>query len=552
MIMRDMLSAGIAIYDEDPEMYRLAAHRFFAGLLPVRNWWYPGHGFHQGSAYNETRWVSDMFPLWIFDRLGAGNVYHPAQQFVPYEWIYRRRPDRQLLRSGDGYRRSPRLGALLTASYYGDGYLLANYLVDPGIDDTNKIWELLWRDPDLEARDFSDLPLSRYMGSPYGWMLARTGWTGEPVIAEMKVNVYNFINHQHLDAGTFQIYHKGPLAIDSGLYQGSTGGYGSPHDDSYNKRTIAHNSLLIYDPDEKFISGSGSERRNDGGQRLPNSWREAGLLADVLTRGYETGEVLGYGFGPDPHTPRYTYLKGDITKAYGAKVRQAQRSFVFLNLYEPAVPAAMVVFDRVVSSNPAFKKYWLLHTMEEPSIEGDRSVVALSERGWTGKLVNTTLLPPSAEIAKIGGPGKEFWVFGENFPNEPTSGNPLDYELGAWRLEISPPAEAETDLFLNVMQVTDTSSSAVHAVDKIEGKDVVGVQLAGRVALFSSTGRRLERPVSFTAKGEGDLEFLVTDLAGGTWQVRRDGRVLHPARVVTHDAGTLYFKGPAGEYSLRR
>ena len=36
-IMRDMLSAGIALYDEFPEMYDLAAGRFFREHLPVRN-----------------------------------------------------------------------------------------------------------------------------------------------------------------------------------------------------------------------------------------------------------------------------------------------------------------------------------------------------------------------------------------------------------------------------------------------------------------------------------------------------------------------------------
>ena len=42
-------------------------------------------------------------------------------------------------------------------------------------------------------------------------MVARTGWGPDAVIAEMKTNVYNFTNHQHLDAGAFQIYHKGAL-----------------------------------------------------------------------------------------------------------------------------------------------------------------------------------------------------------------------------------------------------------------------------------------------------------------------------------------------------
>lgn len=50
MIMRDMLSAGVAIYDEAPEMYRLAAGRFFREHLPARNWFYPGNAYHQGDS----------------------------------------------------------------------------------------------------------------------------------------------------------------------------------------------------------------------------------------------------------------------------------------------------------------------------------------------------------------------------------------------------------------------------------------------------------------------------------------------------------------------
>ena len=200
MIMRDMISAGIAIYDEYPEMYHLAAAHFFGEHLPVRNWWYPGHAFHQGSAYAETRFSSDLYPLWIFDRLGAGNVYHPAQQFVPYQWIYMKRPDGQLLRSGDGQSKPPRLRSLLCASYYGDGYVLADYLENPGIYGMNKLYEFLWRDPDLQPLPKTDLPLSRYMAFPYGWMVARSGWDQQSVICEMKVNIYNFINHQLTDS----------------------------------------------------------------------------------------------------------------------------------------------------------------------------------------------------------------------------------------------------------------------------------------------------------------------------------------------------------------
>jgi hypothetical protein len=70
--------------------------------------------------------------------------------------------------------------------------------------------------------------------------------------------------------------------------------------------------------------------------------------------------------------------------------------------------------------------------------------------------------------------------------------------------------------------------------------------------LPNPAGVRSAQPVSFTARGEGRLRFLVTDLAEGSWQVQRDGRVAIPAMTVTSDAGTLYFEGPEGNYSLLR
>jgi hypothetical protein len=557
MVMRDMLSAGVAIYDEFPEMYRVAAHRIFRYLAPARNWWYPGGAFHQGTSYSETRFSSDLYPLWIFDRMGAGNVYNPAQQFVPYQWIYMRRPDLQLLRSGDGQSRAPKLRSLLVASYYGDGYVLADYLKQPGVDPMSQLFELLWRDPDLKPREIADLPLARYMGFPYGWMVARTGWGNDSAIAEMKVNVYNFVNHQHLDAGAFQIYYKGPLAVDSGLYEGNDGGYGSPHHVNYAKRTIAHNTLLIYDPEEQSASRP-RELRNDGGQRLPNNWREPGTLEDLLNPadGYKTGEVLGQGFGPDPIRPAYAYLKGDITEAYSKKVRQVRRAFVFLNL-GGTTRAALIVFDRVVSANAAFKKYWLLHSMEQPAVVGNTSTISLSERGWTGKLVNTTLLPEAgnAEIEKVGGPGKEFWVFGQNFPNQIARGNPKDFEVGAWRVEISPAKASEEDLLLNVLQVMDRGVEKPLPVERLDAGAFVGVRLGDWAVFFNKSADRFAGPVSFSVGAPtsrpATLHCLVTDLAEGSWRVSRNGRVILPAASVTRDSGTLLFDAPAGSFELR-
>jgi heparin/heparan-sulfate lyase len=576
MILRDLLSAGIAAFDEHPEMYRIAARRIFGLHVPARNWWYPAHAFHQGPGYADARFASDMFALWIFDRMGAGNVFHPAQQFVPYEWIYLRRPDGGFVRSADGQNWPTRLGSLLCASYYGDGYILASYRKDPQADPANPLYQffwpdpghrppgildyslfqLLWSDPDLEPRPIADLPLSRYFGFPHGRMVARTGWDEQGVIAQMRVNLYNFTGHEHNDAGSFELYYKGPLAIHSGVYQGVTGGYNSAHHANYYKRTIAHNSLLIHDPAETFRTG-GRTLANDGGQRLPNHWQEPMRLDDLLDedKGYRTGAVLGQGFGPDRGRPEYTYLKGDITAAYGPKVREVKRSFVFLNLggSGPSPPAALVVFDRVVAADPASRKTWLLHTIEEPALAGGTATAALTSNGWGGKLVNTTVLPgpDDRRIDKVGGPGREFLVAGTNYPN---AARPPDPETGAWRVELSPMRPAEADLFLNVLQVMDRDAGRPLDVEAIGagGADVAGIRLADRVVVFNPAGTRAATPVSFEVRGEGMMKLLVTDLAAGTWQVWRDGRILIPAVPVSEDAGLADFHGPAGRYTLRR
>ena len=56
--------------------------------------------------------------------------------------------------------------------------------------------------------------------------------------------------HGHLDQNHFVIYHKGYLATESGADYTDTE---SPHYLNYYRRTIAHNSMLVFKKDEKFF-----------------------------------------------------------------------------------------------------------------------------------------------------------------------------------------------------------------------------------------------------------------------------------------------------------
>lgn len=566
MIMRDMLSAGIAIYDEYPQMYNLSAGRFFREHLPARNWLYNGHAYHQGDSYGPYRYGWDTFPLFIFDRLGAGNVYNPEQRGVPYFYLYATRPDGQRLRAGDTFMHSTRrgkpwgegIGTLLTASYYRDGVLLEQYERQGGNRNNEVLFEVLWRDTDLKPKSRNELPLSRYFGSPFGWMIARTSWDDNAVIAEMKINEYNFTNHQHLDAGAFQIYHKGSLAIDSGLYSGSSGQYGSPHCCNYSWRTIAHNSLLIYDPNERF--GRGDRYGNDGGQRLPNGRSEPRDLDTLLTKGYRTGRVLAHGSGPNPQSPDFTLLQGDLTQAYSDKVKQVRRSFVFLNLHDKKVPAALIVLDRIVSADPSYEKSWLLHTLEQPRRTATGTVVDRTEYDETGRLCLDVLLPSpeNAKIDLIGGPGREFWVFGTNYANEPAPGRRErgSYEVGKWRIQISPRKPAATDLLLNVLQVTDRNQAGHLPVRRFETTDRVGCVIEGSECNWVVLLRQDIAPSSQTIKVKTPMErpcrLLVTDMQPGAWRAQRSGEETTEQIIVTEELGTAWLDGPAGEWTLTK
>ena len=565
MVMRDMLSAAIAIYDEFPEMYNHVMTMLCRDYIPVRNYVYAGHNYHQGTSYANVRFSNDLFSLWILDRMGAGAVYDPAQQFVMYDFLYRRRPDGMVLPAGDvnpGIGGSYGLPAMLAYSYYKDPYLAYEYKRNTKIDNHCLIFDVLWRDYTIEPKSPETLPLTKYSGTPYGWMIARTGWDKNSVIAEMKINEHFVGNHQHMDGGAFQIYYKGPLAIDAGAYHGTSGGYNSAHNKNFFKRTVAHNSLLVFDPNEKFASWNygGTDKTefadNDGGQRMPGDrWETCRSFADLLSDEYTTGQVLAHGIGGDYMAPDYSYLSGDITKAYSDKVKEVKRSFVFLNLKSEKVPAAMVVFDKVVSKNAEFKKHWLLHSIEQPQVSENGIIIKRTKDGDSGMLSNTVLLPAkeNLDMQVIGGKGKEFWVNGTNYANAPQAGRPDPRnERGEWRVEVSPSAPANEDYFLNVIQVADNNCNELHKASLLKGENLVGAVIADRIVTFSKDGETINGKAEMDVQGNGTFKFVMTNMKPGTWQVKKDGKIFIAYKWVGAEDGVLSFEGGSGHYEFFR
>ena len=568
-VARDLLSCGIAAWDENPEIYRRAAGRIFAEIIPAQNFTYLSGYHHQGSSYGPYRFQWEIYTTLIFDRMGYPNVTNTLQSKMPYRWIYTRRPDGQLFRDGDDFLEATNTfkpywtfpDLVYLASYYKDPLLMGEairqgYILDFDIHSRfgrTAVYDLLMIDPSVSP-DFNlaSLPLTNYFPYPFGGMVARTGWdngsSSGTAVAEMKIVERHYANHEHLDAGSFQLYYKGPLAIESGIYAGTEGAYGCDHFTNYYQRTIAHNCMLVYRPDEIFTWHK-RPVANDGGQRFPGGGAEPSVIDVVLSEEYKKGEVQAFDFGPDPTKPDYSYLKGDITQAYTDKVKDHQRAFVFLNLNNAKVPAALIVYDYIVSSDKDYKKTWLLHCVQEPVFSGNSCTVVRNEKGYHGKLVNTVLLPlpQNTILEKVGGPGNEYNVGGIHYPQRIRNENNVA-DGAAWRVELSPKTPAETDVFLNVMQVTDAGNTQLLPVVKVETGQMTGLQIGDRIVLFSKNSHPAGHPVSLTIKGSGIFKVLITDLEKGYWEITGP----QSPGIIRNDQNLVYFQAPAGTYTITK
>ncbi|MBN2289554.1 MAG: hypothetical protein JXQ83_09505, partial [Candidatus Glassbacteria bacterium] len=238
------------------------------------------------------------------------------------------------------------------------------------------------------------------------------------------------------------------------------------HRPNYFARTIAHNTVLVYDPEEKFDYG---KVVNDGGQVWPTSTRQAGR--EIEGSQWDKGDITAF------ETNRwYSYVCGDATSAYSpAKLELFTRQFLHIQ------PDVFVIFDRVAATDPGFQKYWLLHTVNEPELEG--TLAGVRER--EGRLFCKTVLPEQARVRKVGGPGHEFEVFGRNYPPALTY-YPLESgeEWGSWRIEVLPTESSKEHFFLHFLIAGDRSLDGIPEISPESEENRAGISFAYQEKLY--------------------------------------------------------------------
>lgn len=301
-----------------------------------------------------------------------------------------------------------------------------------------------------EAFEPASLPTARHFEN-MGQIIMRSG-TGSADTYCMFSCGGILDQHRHYDALNFVIYKKGFLALDSGTrYKEFDNG---EHLANYYAQTVAHNCVVINQPDEP-------PARYWGGTVVGNHGSQHEQLGSEV-KAFETNE-------------NYVYVAGDATTCYrhgqkdlGEKAELVTRQIVFV------IPNHFVIFDRVVSTNAAYRKDWLLHTANEPQIS--ESVVRAQHRN--GRMFCRTMLPETASIKTVGGPGREFLAAGRNWE---IVAEGLDQEnlamIGRWRVEVTPDAPRRRDVFLHVIEVGGRSMQRMRNVELVQWDDACGVRL---------------------------------------------------------------------------
>ena len=527
-IMRDLLTMSIALYDVDPEPYRYCSWRVLEQLVPMRRWEYDSPRHNQGINYGNYRVQFEYYSDFLFHRMSGQRVFDANLGQLPLYFLAMRVPNGQAFADGDCYNRgilqyAP--AALIMAAYCGEqardqaqeqlkeaesakttgpaaatqlpletiarlikGQYYRERARRMGREDS--VFFLLVNDPNLTPDySFDALPLGFDSGNRLGSQILRTAWpdqnwlkdgkTTDPesrdVVVELKGAGYATKNHQHLDAGAFQIYYRGWLAADLGIYHF----YGLPYDMNFNKGSSAHNVCLILD--EKAPEKIGGLVR-DGGQIVTPAVPQTPTDLENDPR-FKTGTVLESSFEPSAQAPNRSRYRVDLTPAYRDRADSYIRSFRWLKTNRADVPVVLVVLDKITVKDPAMRRFWQINTLCKPEEPLDpekqpnpaeqtgqngpsfiaAGILPEGAHGNPGRLALTTLLPaPEERSWDFIGAERANSIFGVPFSV------PVDIpQAKGWRalLEDKNSNGSATTVFLNVLQVLGDASEAPDAAD---------------------------------------------------------------------------------------
>ncbi len=292
--------------------------------------------------------------------------------------------------------------------------------------------DLIFYDKNLAEEAPSTNPTSKYYSGP-GLVSMRSDWTNNAFFSVLIAG--EGISRRYEDGNSFLLGKKDHVIVQAGARIRFNLDNGKEH--WYAIRSASKNTMKIFDPLESFdINANGTTGALHSGPQLvasdnlggqifetnPSNTNECYYAPDSSTEScaasynrnsasafplglYETANVTKYEHNP---IYGYTYSVGDATAAYTKKIDFFEREFLYLR------PDVLIVFDRVKSVDPNFKKVWTIHTVDQPVVQGSSVASGLGMKTFvnnTSSIIynpnNTTyidsLLPKQNKIVVRGG-----------------------------------------------------------------------------------------------------------------------------------------------------
>ena len=305
--------------------------------------------------------------------------------------------------------------------------------------------------PAVMPKSFADLPLD-YFAPGSGFAYLRNSWADEATVINLQLGVSGNVGHNHLDAGSFQIWQNGQwLTRETTSYTEhilSWGG-GPATEDALN--AVGHNTVLFQGQGQKFWSPIREDQfilpdppnpeHDEGADGLPkvtriqrhNDFFFAATNLSAIYRARLNRDPCRYDWPFAESVVRdFLYLRGlnvlvvfDRMESSGDSIDYANGSACNWTPYDPASPVLNA--DQV-------SKTFLMHFSQQPQINNNQVSSSLANE----KLIMTTLLPqnPSYEVFHEGS------------------------AVGQYRLELNTSGSAAS-YFLHVIQLGDAQMNAL-------------------------------------------------------------------------------------------
>lgn len=580
-VIRDYFSFAIAIYDEESSWYDYVGGLVYQDYIEPRNYFYMSGTYPDGTAgYNQYRFLCDMYNAWLFKGMGVEFPYVDEMATVVHGLMSIETVNGYQFATGDGSGTSS-YGQARIPDNTGDVALISSYIFNDPVAlatahyvldyrwgngrfsnsqlSISAAYYLILTSNDIEpAEDYREsIKNVEYHGGFQQDIITRNSKDDDSVVVLMQGAQHLPGGHTHQNAGNFQIWYKGILTRDDGLYDA----YGSDHHHYYHMASVSHNTLLIYNPDRADLGTEPVGRVGfySGGQRaylnIPATYK-----AWINDDRFSYGKLIGWQTD-NAEDPSYVYFANDLTNAYETDtVDYVERSFMTVYTDDPETPMVMFVFDNITADDPSFQKTFLLQCATAPTVDTANSTVTVDN--GEGKLVLTSLLGNDSIkaygrtskggivydesaflIADKNGklPGQDGYITtynkdymserfylsgpGKNLlPGGASSIGDRNSDLGiVWgHVEIQPEANSATNQLMNVLYVADSGTTVAATPRLIEGNYLTGATFKNHTSVFLTDSMHSADPMSFTVtadEGIDTMTYYVGGLADGKWNI---------------------------------